>query len=145
MAVIRLEPSTIADQLFRWPPSFPTLLGSDETPMTVTGGMDIYETDNEIIVKAPVPGIPPEEVSVTYENGVLRIQARHEETEKEKKQKGAVYRQQMVRAFDYTTTLPRPVDTNKISAEVSDGIVTVTAPISEAAQPKKIPVKTAKV
>lgn len=142
MPVVRWEPWNLADQLLRWPPSFPALLGFEEG-VTGMGGLDIYETDNQIVVKAPVPGVSPEEVNVVFENGVLRIQARHEETEEEKKAQKNIYRKQRLTSFDYTTTLPRPVEADKITAEVSEGVVTVNAPISEAAQPKKIPVKTA--
>jgi HSP20 family protein len=107
----------------------------------VTDGLDVFETDTEIVVKAAVPGIPAEKVNVTFEDGVLRIKAEAEETEEEKKAKKVVYRQQKMSYFDYTTTLPRAVDGEKISAEVNDGVVVIKAPIAEAAKPKKIAVK----
>lgn len=107
----------------------------------VTDGLDVYETDKEVIVKAAVPGTPADKVDVTFEDGVLRIKAEVEESEEEKKKKKVVYRQQKMSYFDYTTTLPRAVDGEKISAEVNDGVVIVKAPIAEAAKPKKITVK----
>ncbi len=133
----RWEPLEVARRLFSWPP----LTGDDGFPWVGTSGLDIYETDDEIVVKAPVPGVPPEDVNVTFENGVLRIQASHEETEAEKKAKKSVYQQRRLTSFDYTTTLPRAVDGNKITAEISDGVVTVSAPLAEAAKPKKIAIK----
>jgi HSP20 family protein len=108
----------------------------------MTEGLDVYETDSDVIVKAPVPGIPADKVDVTFEDGVLRIKAHVEETKEEKEKKKVVYRQQKVSYFDYTTTLPRAVDGGKISAEVNDGIVMVKAPIAQAAKPKKIAVQT---
>jgi len=108
----------------------------------VTEGLDVYETDSDVIVKAAVPGIPADKVEVTFEDGVLRIKAKAEETKEEKERKKVVYRQQRMSYFDYTTTLPRAVDGDKISAEVNDGVVTVKAPIAEAARPKKITVQT---
>lgn len=109
--------------------------------MRVTEGLDVYETDSEVIVKAAVPGVPADKVDVTFEDGVLRIKARIEETKEEKEKRKVVYRQQRVSSFDYTTTLPRAVDAGKVSAEVSEGVVTVKAPIAEAARPKKITVQ----
>ncbi len=135
--ITRWEPLEMARRIFSWPP----LTGDDGFPWVGTAGLDIYETDDEIVVKAPVPGVPPEDVDVTFENGVLRIQGKHEESEAEKKEKKNIYQQRRLTSFDYTTTLPRAVEGSKISAEISDGVVTVRAPLAEAAKPKKIAIK----
>lgn len=103
--------------------------------------LDVYETDTEVVVKAAVPGIPAEKVNVTFEDGVLRIKAETSDTKEEKEKRKVVYRQQRVSYFDYTTTLPRAVNGDKISAEVNNGVVTIKAPITEAAKPKKIAVQ----
>lgn len=115
----------------------------DEWPeLTLTEGLDVYEEDDKVIVKAAVPGVPSNKVDITYEDGVLRIKAKVEESEEEKKKRKVVYRMERVASFDYTTTIPRPIDEKTIEAQVEDGVVTVTAKIAEAAKPKKIPVKT---
>jgi HSP20 family protein len=139
VSIIRWEPLNFP----RFFQRMPALWDEDEWPeMTVTEGLDVYETDNEVIVKAAVPGISADKVDVTFEDGVLRIKARVEETKEEKEKKKVVYRQQKISSFDYTTTLPRAVEGAKISAEVVNGVVTVKAPIAQAARPKKIAVKT---
>jgi HSP20 family protein len=138
MAIVKFNPFSpwISDRFF------PMLEDEENWPaMKVTEGLDVYETDKDVVVKAAVPGIPADKVEVTFEDGVLRIKAEVEETDEDKKAKKVVYRQQKMSYFDYTTTLPRAVDGGKISAEVSDGVVTVKAPIAEAAKPKKIAVK----
>lgn len=130
-------------QLVKFNPFFPMLDEDDNWPsFKVNDNLDVYETDNEIVVKAAVPGIPSDKVDVTFEDGVLRISAKVEESKEEKEKKKVVYRQQRVSYFDYTTTLPRAVDGDRIQAEVNNGIVTITAPIAPAAKPKKIAVKT---
>lgn len=138
MAIVKLNPFSpwLNDRFF---PSF----GDDDNwPIAkVTDGLDVYETDKDVIVKAAVPGIPADKVDVTFEDGVLRIKAEIEDTEEEKKKRKVVYRQQKMSYFDYTTTLPRAVDGEHISAEVVDGVITIKAPIAEAAKPKKIAVK----
>lgn len=139
MRVIKWDPFTSPRIFSRWPRIF------DETEwpeIAVTDGLDVYETENEVIVEAAVPGVPADKVDISFEDGVLRITAQVEETEEEKKKKKVVYRQQKMSTFDYTTTLPRAVDGGKISAVVDDGVVTVTAPIAQEAKPKKIAVKT---
>lgn len=141
MAIIRWEPINTARLFNRWP----SVLDEEEWPeMTMTDGLDVYETDKEVVVEAAMPGIPEDQINVTFEDGVLRIQGRYEETDENKKKKKSVYRQQMVRSFDYTTTLPRAVDANKISADCEGGIVKITAPIAEESKPKKIEVKVKK-
>lgn len=141
MAIVKFNPFTpwLSDRFF------PAFDEDDSWPMVkVTDGLDVYETDTEVIVKAAVPGIPADKVDVTFEDGVLRIKAEVKESEEEKKQRKVVYRQQKMSYFDYTTTLPRAVDGEKISAEVKDGVVIIKAPIAEAAKPKKIAVRTNK-
>ncbi len=138
MAIVKFNPFApwLSDR-------FLTPFEEDENwPMIkVTEGLDVYETDTDVVVKAAVPGIPADKVDVTFEDGVLRIKAETTETEEEKKKKKVVYKQQKVSYFDYTTNLPRAVDGSKISAEVNDGVVTIKAPIAETAKPKKIAVK----
>jgi HSP20 family protein len=125
--------------------NFPFQDEEDEWPdITMTEGLDVYEEDDAVVVKAPVPGVPADKVDVTFEDGVLRIRAKIEETEEEKKKKRVVYRMDKVASFDYTTTLPRPIDEKTIEADVDHGIVTVTAKVAEAAKPKKIAVKAKK-
>ena len=112
--------------------------------LTLTEGLDVYEDGDSVLVKAAVPGIPEDKVEITFENGVLSIRARSEESEEEKKKKTVVYRMDRVVSFNYTTTLPRPVDEKSIEAHIEDGVLTVKARIADAAKPKKISVKRAK-
>jgi len=137
--------------IIRWTPMFPrwgrwpSLFEEEEWPeLTVREGLDVYETENEVVVKAAIPGVPADKVEVTFEDGVLRVTGKVEETEEEKKRKKVIYRSQRMAAFDYTTTFLRPVDASKLEAEVEDGVVTVKAPIAPQAKPKKVVVKTKK-
>lgn len=137
MAIIRFDPMGFP----RFANRFPAFWEDEDMDMAMSQGMEVYETDEEVVVKAPVPGIPSEEVNVTFEDGVLRISAHHEETDEEKKKKKVVHRQQRLASYEYTTTLPRAVDGNGITAEVHDGVIVVKAPIAQEAKPKKITVK----
>jgi len=141
MAIIRWTPSWP-----RWGWRWPSIFEEEEEwpELAVTEGLDVYETADEVVVKAAVPGVPADKIEVTFEDGVLRIRGKVEETEEEKKRKKVVYRSQRMAAFDYTTTLPRAVEADKLEAEISDGVLTVKAPIAAAAKPKKITVKAKK-
>lgn len=103
-------------------------------------GLEVFETDNDIVVKASVPGLLPNEVEVTFEDGVLRIAGRHEENEEDKEKKKVIYQSHRVSTFNYQTALPRMIDPNKITADIEHGVITVNAPLSEAAKLKKIDV-----
>lgn len=137
MVNIRMS-SPLARMLYR-----PVMWDDDEQEwpqMTMTEGIDVYEEDDKVVVKAAVPGVSPDKVDVTFEDGVLRIRAKLEETQEEKDKKRVTYRMDRVASFDYTTTLPRPVDSQSISAVVEDGVVVISAKIAETAKPRRIEV-----
>ena len=122
----------------------PLLWDEDEWPeMKMTDGLNVYEEGDKVMVEAAVPGIPSDKIKVTYEDGVLRISARAEDKEVEKKGKKIIHQWNKVSSFEYTTYLPRPIDTKKLEAKVKDGVITVSAPVAETAKPKEIEVKVA--
>lgn len=143
MAIIKWQnrlpiwPSFFDDEvrsLMDWSSNWPQLT---DTP----NGMDIYETDDAVVVTAQVPGVPEDQVEVTIEGNVLTIKAAFEEKEEEKQKKKVVYRSSRQTSFHYSTSLPRMVDSTKAEAEVKDGVVTITVPKTEEEKPKKISVK----
>lgn len=104
-------------------------------------GLDMYETDDEIVVQAAVPGVPEDKVEVTIEGNILTIKAEHEETKEEKDKKKVIYKSTRQSSFNYSTNLPRLVDGSKAVAEVENGVVKVVIPKTEEEKPKKIAVK----
>lgn len=137
MAIIRFDPFQLQRQFFQ-----PFLEEQEEWPeLTMTQGLNVYEEDNNVIVEASVPGIPEEKLEITYEDGVLHITGRSDEKEEEKKKNRVIHRMQRVSSFDYTTYLPRPIDEKQIEATVSNGVLTIKAPVAEEAKPKRIPIK----
>ena len=121
--------------------NWPTLSNWNDIIDFDTGGIDIYETDDSVIVEAQVPGIKEEDVEVTIEGNVLTINASKEETEEEKDKKKTVYKSTRQYCFNYSTNLPRMVKGDKAEAEVENGVVKVTVPKIEEEKPKKIEVK----
>jgi HSP20 family protein len=101
---------------------------------------DIYETEKEIMVKAELPGVKKENVSVSIENNLLTLYGERkfeEETKKENYHRVERTYGEFMRSF----TLPAFVDNAKIQAEFKDGILTLTLPKLEEAKPKQIEVK----
>lgn len=105
------------------------------------GGIDIYETDDAVVVEAQVPGIDENDVDVTVEGNIITISAKHEENKEEKDKKKTVYKCTRQTSFNYSTSLPRMVDSDKADAVVQNGVVKVTIPKLEEEKPKKISVK----
>jgi HSP20 family protein len=121
---------------------YPSIFEEDLFPtnfLEEKNGIDIYETDDSVIVEAQVPGIKQEDVSITVEGNILTITAEHIEKEEDKKK--VVYKSTRQTSFHYATTLPRMVNANKAEAEVENGLVKVTIPKAEEEKPKRIVVK----
>ena len=98
---------------------------------------DIYENDNDLIVRAELPGVDPKMVDVRVENNVLTI--RGERPFEQKVQKENYHRlERSYGTFSRSFTLPATIDADKIRAEYRDGILNLTLPKSEKAKPKRI-------
>ncbi|MBP6989242.1 Hsp20/alpha crystallin family protein [Candidatus Shapirobacteria bacterium] len=122
----------------------PFLWDEDEWPeVKMTSGLNVYEEGDQVIVEAAVPGIPSDKIKVTYEDGVLRISAKSEDKDVEKKGKKIIHQWNKVASFEYTTYLPRPIDSKSLEAKVKDGVITVSAAVAETAKSKEIEVKVA--
>ena len=104
-------------------------------------GIDIYETENAVIVEAQIPGIKEENVEVNIEGNVLTINANQEETDEQKNEKKTVYKSTRQTSFNYSTNLPRIVNPSKAEAELEEGVLKITIPKTEEDKPKKIAVK----
>jgi HSP20 family protein len=102
--------------------------------------VDIVEEDNEYIVKAELPEIRKEDLSVTVENGMLTISGERKFEQEEKKRK--YHRvERSYGSFTRSFALPGDADGSKIEAEFKDGILQVHIAKNEQAQPKAIEVK----
>lgn len=115
-------------------------LSTDWPELSTSKGLDIYETDEAVVVEAAVPGVPEDKVDVTVEGNVISIKAAHEEKEEEKKKK-RTYKSSRQTSFNYSTSLPRMVDSSNAQAEVDNGVVKITVPKTEEEKPKRIEVK----
>ena len=102
--------------------------------------MDMYQTDDEIVVKASAPGLTADdiEISITGETLSIRGKIRAEEVTE-----GARYhmRERRVESFSRSISLPTQVQTEKAKAEFENGILTLTLPKAEQVKPKTITVK----
>jgi HSP20 family protein len=102
--------------------------------------VDITETDNGYLIKAPVPGFKPEEVEVSLSDGVLSIKAEHKE-EKTEKKKNFLRREVAYGNFERMIALPNDVQGDNIKAAFKNGVLQIEVPRAPKPQPKKIQVR----
>ena len=102
--------------------------------------VDIYETDrHEVVLKAELPDMKREDISVTFENGVLTLKGERK-FEQEVKKENFQRIERRHGSFSRSFTLPNTVDAGKISASYKDGVLTIRLPQREEAKPKQIAV-----
>jgi HSP20 family protein len=101
--------------------------------------LDVREVANGYEIKAPVPGFKPEEVEVTFSDGVLKIEASHSE-QSSHEQGGYLRREVAYGKFQRAIQLPGDVKEDDITASFEDGMLTVNVPKVPRAQPRKIEV-----
>ena len=101
--------------------------------------IDVQDKKDKLIVKAELPGMEKEDVKITVENNYLYIKGekKHEE-EKEDKEQGYYHRECSYGSFQRAINLPSEVDTTKIDAGYKNGVLKITLPKKEEAQPRQI-------
>ena len=101
--------------------------------------IDEVETDNEILVKAELPGVEEKDVSVTLIGNTLRIKG-EKKSEKAEKGKHVHRMESYYGAFERTLPLPVSVDAEKIKADYNKGVLEIHLPKKPELKPKEIPV-----
>src|SRR5512147_1661449 len=97
--------------------------------------IDMYQTDDDVVVKAVVPGIKPDEVQISVTGDVLTIKGEVKQ-EDEKKERAWHIREHRWGSFQRSVTLPVNVVSNNATAEFENGILTITLPKAEEVKPK---------
>jgi HSP20 family protein len=105
--------------------------------------LDVVAEGDNILVRASLPGVKPNDVKVTIEEDVLTIKG---ETREEHEEKGDDYllRERRSGSFHRSLRLPDTVDAARASSTYEDGVLTISFPKQEAKKPKVIEVKAKK-
>ncbi len=102
--------------------------------------VDIFETDDGVVMRAELPGMDKDDVKIGLENNVLTLHGERKFDEEVKREN--YHRvERSYGSFCRSFTLPSDVDKNKIEARFDSGILEVTLPKSEKAKPKQIEIK----
>lgn len=102
--------------------------------------VDVHETDNEVVIKAEIPGMDQKDVNITVKDNVLTLKG---EKKKEEEVKEANYHrlERSYGTFARTFTLPSMVLADKASAKYKNGVLSITLPKTEEVKPKEIAVE----
>jgi HSP20 family protein len=111
--------------MHRWgAPAWDDLMPGMRAP---SPSVDVLDRDDEVVVKAEIPGVRKEDVELSVTDNTLTISGETQHEEKEEKEN---YSRREIRrgAFSRTVTLPAAVDTDKATAKFEDGMLVVSMP-----------------
>jgi len=105
--------------------------------------VDIYETEDAIVLKAELPGIDPKDVEVRVEDNTLYLKGERN-YEKEVNEQNYHRIERSYGSFARSFSLPNSISAEKVKAEYKDGLLTLTMPKREEAKPKTIKIDVTK-
>jgi HSP20 family protein len=113
---------------------------SDEANLTAWApAVDIFETEQELVVKADLPDIRPEELDIRVENNILTLRGERK-FEKQVNENNYLRVERSYGAFSRSFSLANTVNTEAIKADYKNGVLTLCIPKREEAKPKQIKV-----
>jgi len=142
MAIVRWDPF---NDLFGIKRDLDRFLGrwddNEEANMSLwRPAVDIFETKDNMVLRAELPGMKKEDVKINLENNVLSLRGERR-FDSEVKRENYQRIERAYGTFCRSFTLPTNVDKNRIEATYRDGVLEVTLPKSEEARPKQIEIK----
>ena len=102
--------------------------------------VDMYQTDNDLVVKAPLPGVKPEQVEITITGDTLTIRG-ESRADQEIKRENYFRQERRYGSFARSLTIPVPVQAEKAEATFEHGVLTLTLPKAAEARPRQIKVR----
>ncbi len=116
------------------------LLNEPDTARPWTPAVDVLETENELVLRADLPGVEMKDIDIQLENGTLTL--RGERKFQADAKNGGYHRiERSYGAFVRYFTLPETVDPENVRADYKNGVLTILVPKKEAAKPRQIKVQ----
>jgi len=99
--------------------------------------VDIYETPDQVVMKAELPGLTREDIEINVRDNTLSLRGERK-FEKEVKEENYLRIERAYGSFQRSFTLPATIQQDKIKAVFKDGVLEVSLPKAEEARPKQI-------
>ena len=136
MSITHFDPLT---NLRLFEDAFTRMLSEPRTGRPWSPAVDIYETEHELVLKADVPDVELKDIDVRVENQTLTLKGERK-FQQESSSKGYHRIERGYGEFVRSFAVPSTVDTEKVSAEYQNGVLTVKLPKKDAAKPRQIKV-----
>ncbi len=104
-----------------------------------TPAFESYLDNDQLVVRADLPGIDPKDVEVTISADMLTIRGKRERTEEQKK-RDYIHREVSYGSFERSITLPKGVNADQIKASYKDGVLELTMPAPKEIATRKVPI-----
>ena len=141
--IARFQPirgfSTLHDQVNRLFNAGFSSQGDESALTTWAPAVDIYETPNELVVKADLPDVNEKEIDIRVENNLLTIRGERK-FEKSVSEDNYLRVERTYGAFSRSFSLPNTVNSEAIAAEYKNGVLTVNLPKREESKPRQVKV-----
>jgi HSP20 family protein len=116
--------------------------GNESSARLWVPAIDLFEKKDAYVVRAELPGVERSNIEITFEKNILTISGQKAGMLEGREEEIRVFAAERVSGgFSRSLRMPEHVDGDKIGAEYKDGLLTVTIPKAEIAQPRKIEVK----
>ncbi len=101
---------------------------------------DLYETDDEFVMTAALPGLKPEDLDINVQGNVLTISGELKSDEREGEQRTYHARERRYGKFSRQVTLPTGIQADRVQATFENGVLTLHVPKAEEMKPRRIQV-----
>ena len=102
--------------------------------------IDAYQTPNEVVVKASVPGVKLEDINIEITGDTLTVKG-ESKVEEEVRKENYFFQERRYGSFARSLNLPSGIQADKAEAKLEDGLLIITIPKAEEVKPKIIRVK----
>lgn len=129
------DPYSLARELLNWDPFFTARPVSAFAP-----AFEVKETNDSFVLRADIPGVEEKDLDIAVHNGVLTVSGSRQAEERKEGESYALYERQYG-SFSRSFALPDMADGDRIEAQLTNGVLTLTVAKKAEAKPRKIAIK----
>lgn len=130
------DPYSLARELLGWDPFFT----SGRQASAFVPAFEVKETNDSFVLKADIPGVDEKDLDVAIHNGVLTVSGTRQAEERREGESFALYERQYG-SFTRSFALPDMADGERVDAQLTNGVLTLSIPKKAEAKPRKISIK----